>query len=106
MGELESREPLALSACSLLPACLTCSPVVAFSPHCWLLLPVNAMSCRVTDVMQGKKPVEGNVVDTAGANWQDWLPVPVPLYTVPPVPSGHGAMINPTVLAQLQQRKA
>jgi hypothetical protein len=50
--------------------------------------------------------VEGNIVDTAGANWQDWLPVPVPLYTVPPVPSGHGAMINPTVLAQLQQRKA
>ena len=41
-----------------------------------------------------------------GANWQDWLPVPVPLYTVPPVPSGHGAMINPIVLAQLQQRKA
>lgn len=56
-------------------------------------------------VLQGKTPVQGNVVDTRGSNWQDWLPVPVPIYTIPPVASGHGAMINKAVLAQLQQRK-
>lgn len=54
---------------------------------------------------QGKEPVRGDVVDTTGSNWQDWLPVPVPMYKVPPVPSGHGAIVNPTVLAQLQRRK-